>query len=79
VGFAAETDELLGNAQKKMSEKDLDLIVANKVGDTVDSGFESDTNKVTIVKRNGKTIEYPTLPKEEVADIILSHIVKIEK
>ncbi len=78
VGFAAETDDLIKNAEKKIKEKKLDLIVANKVGE-VGSGFESDTNKVIIIENSGKITKYPTLPKIEVAEIILSHIAKIEK
>lgn len=57
VGFAAETHDLEMNAQKKLREKNCDVIVANDVSNT-DSGMESDENAVTIFLRNGgsKTI-----------------------
>ncbi len=78
VGFAAETEDLIRNAKRKMEEKNLDLIVANKVGEP-DSGFEVETNRVTLIHRDGSMKEYPLLSKMEVADIILSHILKIVK
>jgi len=75
VGFAAETDDLLANAQEKLTRKRLDLIVANDVS-TPDSGFGSDTNRVVIVDR-ASTQELPLLPKREVADRILDRVVKL--
>ena len=78
VGFAAETDSLLQNAKKKIEEKNLNLIVANKIGEK-GSGFGGDTNKVTIIEKNGKFYEYPLLTKYEVADVILSHIANLLK
>lgn len=66
VGFAAETDDLEAQAQKKLKEKQLDLIVANKVG--VDGqGLGSDFNAVTILGCDGTQREVPRLPKWEVA------------
>ncbi len=78
VGFAAETEELIKNAIKKIKEKEIDLIVANRIGEK-DSGFESDTNKVTIIDKTGKINDYPLLPKDEVAELILSHISNLMK
>jgi phosphopantothenoylcysteine decarboxylase / phosphopantothenate---cysteine ligase len=54
VGFAAETTDLLKNAQSKLIKKNLDWIIANKVGKAI--GFESDYNAVTILKRNDKVL-----------------------
>lgn len=66
VGFAAETSDLLGQARLKLSEKNLDLVVANRV-DLPGSGFESSTNSVTVLDRNGRSEQWPELPKPEVA------------
>jgi len=75
VGFAAETEYLLANAQEKLARKRLDLIVANDVS-APDSGFGSDTNRVVIVDR-ASAQELPLLPKREVADRILDRVVKL--
>jgi phosphopantothenoylcysteine decarboxylase/phosphopantothenate--cysteine ligase len=53
VGFAAETNDVLANAEKKLQTKKVDMIVANKVGDGL--GFENDCNQVTIVTNKGRT------------------------
>jgi phosphopantothenoylcysteine decarboxylase/phosphopantothenate--cysteine ligase len=74
VGFAAETKELEKNAAQKMVEKNLDMIVGNLVG-APDSGFESDTNNVTIFFKNGTKESLPTMEKQEVAHILLDRIV----
>ena len=76
VGFAAETQDLLDNARKKLDSKKLDLIVANDVTAS-DSGFAVDTNKVTIIDREGKTDDLPLMTKREVADRILDRVVGI--
>lgn len=70
VGFAAETDDLLENARKKLESKNLDWIAANKVSD----GFASDTDKVTLLGRNGEVAELPLASKPEVAELILDSI-----
>ena len=78
VGFAAETEDLLVNAKKKLVSKELDIIVANDV--TVKhSGFGADTNKVTILKKDGKPEDLPLMSKREVADKILDNIAKLLK
>ena len=76
VGFSAETHDLLENAKKKMNEKNLDLIVANKIGKK-GSGFEADTNKISIIDREGNITVYPLLTKDKVADIILSKALEV--
>jgi phosphopantothenoylcysteine decarboxylase/phosphopantothenate--cysteine ligase len=66
VGFAAETDDLHGQARQKLAEKALDLIVANQVG-ADGQGLGSDFNAVTIMGPSGVVAEVPRLPKWEVA------------
>lgn len=73
VGFAAETENLLENARYKLTEKQLDVIVANSLTQT-DSGFGTDTNQVKIIDRSGTVSELPCLSKEQVADRIWDHI-----
>lgn len=73
VGFAAETETLLENAQKKLAEKDLDLIVANDVS-SPQSGFDVDTNEVTLLDRSGGIERLPLLAKREVAARILDRV-----
>ena len=75
VGFAAETEDLIRNARKKLSEKKLDLIVAND-GSAVDCGFRVNTHRVTLLDSEGEKITLPLLPKEEVAERILDRIVE---
>lgn len=72
VGFALETQNELSNANKKLKEKNLDMIVLNSPGK--ESGFEVDTNKVTIIKQDGKQIKLPLLSKFQVANKILNEI-----
>ena len=73
VGFALETDDLLEQAAKKLEKKGLDLIVANSAREA-GAGFGYDTNRVTIVARDGSTEESGLRPKTEVADLILDRI-----
>lgn len=73
VGFAAETENLIENARKKIEKKNLDFIVANNVL-AADSGFRSDTNIVTIIDKNGDVVNYPLLTKEDVAKVIFDKI-----
>ncbi len=67
VGFAAETDNLLENAQAKLTRKRLDLLVANPVPQT----FGSDRIQATLLDRSGEIIALDPMPKEELAAIIL--------
>ena len=73
VGFAAETEGLVKNARGKLEQKNVDMIVANDVSRT-DAGFDTDTNLVKILHRDGRVEELPLLPKDEVADCILDRI-----
>ena len=79
VGFAAETDDIKDNARKKLSQKNLDMIVANDVS-REGSGFESDYNAVTILVRdNHQSIDVPLSSKPEVANRILDEVVKLRR
>ena len=74
VGFAAESEDMVANARNKLEQKQLDIIVANDITDT-DSGFGIDTNRVTIIGKDGKAENLPLLTKIEVADKILDKVV----
>ena len=71
VGFAAETNDLLKNAEKKLREKGADMIVANDVSQNV---FGSDKDKVTILRQNGTIEEWPEMSKKEIASKLLVYI-----
>ncbi|HEX6066924.1 MAG TPA: bifunctional phosphopantothenoylcysteine decarboxylase/phosphopantothenate--cysteine ligase CoaBC [Longimicrobiales bacterium] len=74
VGFALETDAHEENARKKLAEKGLDFIVLNDAREA-GAGFEVDTNKVTILRRDSDDVEHlPLLPKDQVADAILDRL-----
>ena len=73
VGFAAETEDLLANAQSKLERKKLDLIVANDVSAT-DAGFAVDTNRVTLLSADGSIEALPLMSKLEVAEAILDRV-----
>lgn len=73
VGFAMETDDLIENAKKKMTEKCMDLIVANDLSEP-GSGFKHDTNIVTLIDRSGAVERLPLMGKGDVADAILDRI-----
>lgn len=73
VGFAAETEEMIGNAREKLKAKNLDMVVANDVSRD-DAGFEADTNKVKLIYRDGRLEDTSLMTKDEVADLILDRI-----
>ncbi len=76
VGFAAESENLVANAKKKLKEKRLDLVVANDIT-RPDAGFDVDTNRVTIIDKKGKAEALPLMSKREVADKILDRVREI--
>lgn len=76
VGFAAETNDVVGYARSKMEKKGLDMVVANDIT-REGAGFNSDTNIATILTRSGEAIDLPKMPKREMADRILDEIVKL--
>ena len=72
AAFAAESDNLLGNARAKLRSKGADLVVANDI--TIpDAGFGSDTNKVWLLDEDSE-LELPLMPKYDVAMAILDRI-----
>lgn len=73
VGFAAESDDLLNNASKKLTAKRLALIAANDIT-AENAGFGVDTNKVTILDREGGMEDLPLMSKYEVAHRILDRV-----
>ncbi|HNX29003.1 MAG TPA: bifunctional phosphopantothenoylcysteine decarboxylase/phosphopantothenate--cysteine ligase CoaBC [Syntrophomonadaceae bacterium] len=74
VGFAAETENVLENAKKKLKAKNLDFIVANDV--TMEgAGFASDTNIVTFIDNDGDIEALPQMSKRHVAEAILDKAV----
>ena len=76
VGFAAETQDLLENAQKKLETKHLNFICANDV--TVpDAGFGVNTNRITILHPSGEKEALPLMSKHAVAHEILKRILQI--
>ena len=72
IGFALETDNEITNAQHKLEKKNLDYIVLNSLRDK-GAGFGVDTNRVTIIDRDGTTHTTPLLSKAEVAEEIINH------
>ena len=80
VGFAAESQDLLENAQHKLESKQLDMIAANDIRAS-DAGFSADTNRVTLLYArpvNGSQVEaLPLLGKDEVAQIVMERVVTL--
>ena len=76
VGFALETDNEIPNAIKKLKNKNLDLIVLNSLSDK-GAGFGTNTNKVTLIKRDLSTTNFPLKSKAEVSKDILNEILKL--
>jgi len=73
VGFCAETNDLLENAKKKIKIKNLDMIVANDV--TMEgAGFGTDTNIITVVRKDGSVLELPMMSKLSAAHRIMDEI-----
>jgi phosphopantothenoylcysteine decarboxylase/phosphopantothenate--cysteine ligase len=76
IGFAAETRDVLENAREKLIRKKLDLIVANDVA-AADSGFEVDTNRVTLLDASGGSESLPLMSKSAVAEKIIDRLVTL--
>jgi len=73
VGFALETNNELENAQSKLKRKNLDMIVLNSMQDQ-GAGFGHETNKITIIDKNGEILDFPMKSKKEVAKDIINRI-----
>ena len=78
VGFAAETQNLMEYAQRKLTKKNLDFIVANDVTRT-GAGFNTETNLVKILSRNGSVEEVPLMGKDALAALILDRVEFLQK
>lgn len=76
VGFAAETQNLVEQAQRKRAEKNLDLLVANRIGGA-QSAFGADENEVTMINRHGAIQPLPRMPKRIVADRIIDEVLAL--
>ena len=75
VGFAAESNDVLKNAEKKLKNKNLDFIVANDITSS-DTGFGSEDNKVVIISKNNEKLELEKMSKKEVASNIFNMILE---
>jgi phosphopantothenoylcysteine decarboxylase/phosphopantothenate--cysteine ligase len=78
IGFAAETDDVVGNAVKKLKDKNLDMIIANDLL-RPGAGFGVDTNSVTIIERSGSVTELPVMAKAAIATRIFDKIAELKK
>ncbi len=78
VGFAAETEDLIAHAEKKLREKNLDLIVVNDVTQP-GAGFGSDTNQVKLLSPSGRVKDLPLATKEEISGAILDQVAALLK
>ncbi len=78
VGFALETDDEHKNAVKKLSAKNLDLIVMNSLKDT-GAGFGHETNKVTLIDAENQVKTFALKPKSQVAEDIVAAILALKK
>ena len=77
IGFALETDDELNNAFKKLQKKNLDFIVLNSLNEP-GAGFQTDTNKITIIDRNNNTRFFELKSKNEVAADIVREIISLK-
>lgn len=76
AGFAAETENIIENGRRKLESKNLDFIIINNIK-TIDAGFGTDTNIVTILDKNGVQRDYKKMLKDQVASEILNKIIEI--
>ncbi|HEY5875981.1 MAG TPA: bifunctional phosphopantothenoylcysteine decarboxylase/phosphopantothenate--cysteine ligase CoaBC [Ilumatobacteraceae bacterium] len=76
VGFAAETDDVIANAQAKLLRKHLDLVVANDVS-APGTGFQHDTNAVTLIRANGSLQEIALTDKRSIARALVDQVVAL--
>lgn len=77
VGFAAETENVLAYGQDKLQRKNLDYIIVNDVTDP-DGGFGNDTNVVTLLSKKGLVQPHESMPKRQLAKVLLEEIIEEE-
>jgi len=73
-----ETQDLLANARQKLIKKNMDMIVANNLREE-GAGFQTDTNIITIIDKNGNTVALDKMTKTDAAHRILDHIKTLSK
>ncbi|MDQ3112424.1 MAG: bifunctional phosphopantothenoylcysteine decarboxylase/phosphopantothenate--cysteine ligase CoaBC [Bacteroidota bacterium] len=78
AGFALETDNEMANAKRKLEKKNLDFIVLNSLREN-GAGFGTDTNRISILTREGKTINFELKSKSAVANDIADHLVTVSQ
>ena len=78
IGFAAETENLVDEARRKLEKKNCDMMVANLVG-REGTGFDSVDNEVVMVLRNGDTIPLERMPKRQIAERILDQVLTLTR
>lgn len=78
IGFAAETENLVEEARRKLDTKNCDMVVANLVG-REGTGFESDDNEVALVLRSGEPIRLDRMSKRRVADRIFDQVLTLAR
>jgi len=78
IGFAAETENLIELARRKLERKNCDMVVANLVGQP-GTGFESDENEVVLVLRSGEAIELERMPKQQLAHKIFDQVLTYDR
>jgi phosphopantothenoylcysteine decarboxylase/phosphopantothenate--cysteine ligase len=76
VGFAAESGDLINRATEKLKKKQLDLMAVNDIS-AKDCGFDTDTNRVAFIDREGKVEQLPLMLKSEIAHRILDRVVAL--
>jgi phosphopantothenoylcysteine decarboxylase/phosphopantothenate--cysteine ligase len=76
IGFAAETENLVEEARRKLRVMNCDMVVGNLVG-SAEVGFEADLNEVVLVTSTGETVTVPRAPKREVAERIFDEVLKL--
>ncbi len=78
AGFALETDNEISHAEDKLKKKNLDFIVLNSMKDK-GAGFQTDTNKISIINKEGKVRSFDLKTKKEVANDIVSNLIEVMK
>ncbi len=78
IGFAAEDDNILEHARRKLEAKNLDMVVANLIAQE-GAGFEADTNIVKVLFRNGRFLELPRMDKYEVAQRLMDMVLDMRR
>lgn len=76
IGFAAETENLVSEARRKLESKNCDMVVANLVSQD-GTGFESEENEVVLIQRTGESLRLAKAPKRVIADQVLDQILKL--